>query len=153
MNLKGIEDEPIKLRAEDYICNDDDPEDDDEEFVPHDDFVDFVTKTLDELKLLFLEKHEQYSGHNDPLANFRIGAAMTMACLIGHHESMDYRAMFDEALAYERKHIAHVIRGGVDGVKVVESLKDIAVYSIIEMYMAKRFEEAKKREIKNNEYE
>lgn len=153
MKLKGIEDEPIKLRAEDYICNDNDPEGDDEEFVAPDDFVDFVTKTLDELKVLFLEKHEQYGGHDDPLANFRIGAAMTMACLIGHHESVDYRAMFDEALAYERKHIAHVIRGGVDGVKVTESLKDIAVYSIIEMYIAKRFEEAKKREIENNEYE
>ena len=66
---------------------------------------------------------------------------------------MDYRVMFDEALAYERKHIAHVIRSGVEGVKVTESLRDIAVYSIIEMYIAKRFEEAKKREIANNEYE
>lgn len=152
MKLKGIEDEPIKLRAEDYICNNNDPEDD-EEFVPHDDFVDFVIKTLDDLKVLFLEKHEQYGDNDDPLANFRIGAAMIMACLIGHHESVDYRAMFDEALAYERKHIAHVIRSGVDGIKVTESLKDIAVYSIIEMYIAKRFEEAKKREIENNEYE
>lgn len=152
MKLKGIEDEPIKLRAEDYICNDNDPEDD-EEFVAPDDFVDFVIKTLDDLKVLFLEKHEQYGSNDDPLANFRIGAAMIMACLIGHHESVDYRAMFDEALAYERKHIAHVIRSGVDGVKVTESLKDIAVYSIIEMYIAKRFEEAKKREIENNEYE
>lgn len=152
MKLKENKDERVELKAEDYICNNDN-EDDDEDFVPRNDYVDFVIKTLDELKVLFLEKNQQYSGENDSLANFRIGAAMTVPCLIGHHESMDYRVMFDEALAYERKHIAHVIRSGVEGVKVTESLKDIAVYSIIEMYIAKRFEEAKKREIANNEYE
>lgn len=152
MKLKENKDERVELKAEDYICNNDN-EDDDEDFVPRNDYVDFVIKTLDELKVLFLEKNQQYSGENDSLANFRIGAAMTAPCLIGHHESMDYRVMFDEALAYERKHIAHVIRSGVEGVKVTESLKDIAVYSIIEMYIAKRFEEAKKREIANNEYE
>lgn len=152
MKLKENKDERIELKAEDYLCNNDN-EDDDEDFVPCNDYVDFVIKTLDELKVLFLEKNQQYSGENDSLANFRTGAAMIAPCLIGHHESMDYRVMFDEALAYERKHIAHVIRSGVEGVKVTESLKDIAVYSIIEMYIAKRFEEAKKREIANNEYE
>lgn len=152
MKLKENKDERIELKAEDYFCNNDN-EDDDEEFVPRNDYVDFVIKTLDELKVLFLEKNQQYSGEDDSLANFKTGAAMIAPCLIGHHESMDYRVMFDEALAYERKHIAHVIRSGVEGVKVTESLKDIAVYSIIEMYIAKRFEEAKKREIANNEYE
>lgn len=152
MKLKENKDERIELKAEDYFCNNDN-EDDDEEFVPRNDYVDFVIKTLDELKVLFLEKNQQYSGEDDSLTNFRTGAAMIAPCLIGHHESMDYRVMFDEALAYERKHIAHVIRSGVEGVKVTESLKDIAVYSIIEMYIAKRFEEAKKREIANNEYE
>lgn len=148
MKLKENKDERIELKAEDYICNNHE-EDDDEDFVPRNDYVDFVIKTLDELKVLFLEKNQQYSEENDPLANFRTGAAMLAPCLMGRRESMDCRVMFDEALAYERKHIAHVIRSGVGGVKVTDSLRDIAVYSIIEMYIVKRFEEAKKREIVN----
>lgn len=115
-------------------------------FVAEDPFIDFVTKTLDELKVLFLEKHEQYGRWYDPLTNFRTGAAMVRPYDLGANDALAYTAMFNEALAYERKHIAHVINSGVQGVKVTESLKDIAVYSVIEMYIAKLFQEAYERD-------
>ncbi len=141
MKQKKTEDKVAKPSTEELACDDGDCMGD-EDFFVYDDFVSFVIKTLDELKILFLEKNGQYGKGNDPLANFRIGAALNMACLQKPCEALDYRAMFEEALAYERKHIVHVMGGGVNGVKVMESLKDIAVYSIIEMYMAKRFQEA-----------
>lgn len=53
----------------------------------------------------------------------------------------DYPAMYEEAKAYARKHIAHVYAHDIDGVKVDESLKDIALYSLIELYMVKAWEQ------------
>lgn len=52
--------------------------------------------------------------------------------------------MYEEAKAYARKHIAHVYAHDIDGVKVDESLKDIALYSLIELYMIKAWEQEKK---------
>ena len=43
MKLKENKDERVELKAEDYICNNDN-EDDDEDFVPRNDYVDFVIR-------------------------------------------------------------------------------------------------------------
>lgn len=103
------------------------------------DFVDFVCNQLDELKAQFLEKHEQYS-NSDPLANFRRGA-MLNGC------GDNYANMYEEAKAYERKHIAHVYAHSIAGVKVDESLKDIAIYSLIELYMLKEWEKGRTQNV------
>lgn len=99
------------------------------------DFVNFVTNMFDELKAQFIEKHKQY-GDQDPLANFKRGAAIK-------YGGTDMNALYKMAQDYELKHIAHVFGHDVGGVKVDESLRDIAIYSIIQLYfveMAKQGE-------------
>lgn len=90
-------------------------------------FVDFVCEQLDELKEQFWEKHKQYS-NSDPLANFRRGALL-------NGRSDDAEGMFEELKAYAAKHIAFVYTHDIHGDKIAESLKDIAVYSLIGLYM------------------
>lgn len=91
-------------------------------------FIGFVLEKFDDLAELFEKKNAQY-GEHDPLANFRTGAKM--------HGEADYDAMFEEAKAYCRKHIAQVYGTGqnIDTPKVEESLQDIAIYSVIMLYM------------------
>lgn len=91
-------------------------------------FIGFVLEKFDELAELFEKKNAQY-GEHDPLANFRTGAKL--------HGEADYDAMFEEAKAYCRKHIAQVYGAGqtIDTPKVEESLQDIAIYSVIMLYM------------------
>lgn len=91
-------------------------------------FIGFVLEKFDNLAELFEKKNAQY-GEHDPLANFRTGAKM--------HGEADYDAMFEEAKAYCRKHIAQVYGKGqtIDTPKVEESLQDIAIYSVIMLYM------------------
>lgn len=103
------------------------------------DFVAFVCKQLDELKEQFWEKHKQYS-NSDPLANFRRGAML-------NGRGNNYAAMYEEAKAYAAKHIAHVYAHDIDGVKVDESLKDIAIYSLIELYMLKEWEKGRTQNV------
>lgn len=43
--------------------------------------------------------------------------------------------MFEELKAYMAKHIAFVYTHDIHGDKIAESLKDIAVYSLIGLYM------------------
>lgn len=88
----------------------------------------FVYGQLDELKELFKKKHEQYSSGADELANFRRGALLN-----GHGD--DAEGMFEELKAYMAKHIAFVYTHDIHGDKITESLKDIAVYSLIGLYM------------------
>ena len=64
----------------------------------------------------------------------------------------DYPAMYEEAKAYARKHIAHVYAHDIDGVKVDESLKDIALYSLIELYMIKAWEQETAEYQNSDEY-
>lgn len=94
---------------------------------PAEEYINFVTKTFDELKEQFLAKNCQY-GDADPLQNFRRGAQI-------RYNNDDYNSMFKAALDYECKHIAHVYNNDAHGNKVDESLKDIAIYSIIELYL------------------
>lgn len=98
-------------------------------------FTEFVCNTFDELKTLFLTKNEQY-GDIDPLANFRTGALMEFG-------ESEYASMYEEAKAYARKHIAHVQNNNIEGSKIEESLRDIAVYAVIMLYMhQKHFEDS-----------
>ena len=47
----------------------------------------------------------------------------------------DAEGMFEELKAYMAKHIAFVYTHDIHGEKIAESLKDIAVYSLIGLYM------------------
>lgn len=89
----------------------------------------FVCQQLDELEALFKKKHEQYSSGADELANFRRGALL-------NGRADDAEGMFEELKAYAAKHIAFVYTHDIHGDKITESLKDIAVYSLIGLYMA-----------------
>ncbi len=89
----------------------------------------FMYSQLDELEELFKKKHEQYSSGADELANFRCGALL-------NGRSDDAEGMFEELKAYMAKHIAFVYTHDIHGDKIAESLKDIAVYSLIGLYMA-----------------
>ena len=89
----------------------------------------FMYGQFDELKELFKKKHEQYSSGADELANFRRGALL-------NGRSDDAEGMFEELKAYAAKHIAFVYTHDIHGDKIAESLKDIAVYSLIGLYMA-----------------
>lgn len=100
---------------------------------PTKEFVEFVGGMFDELKKQFIAKNNQY-GDKDPLGNFRKGAFL-------RYGNDSYENMFQAALDYEGKHLAHVYGHGTDGQKVDESLKDIAIYSIIELYMLKKAQE------------
>lgn len=88
----------------------------------------FVCEKLGELEELFKKKHEQYSSGADELANFRRGALL-------NGRSDDAEGMFEELKAYAAKHIAFVYTHDIHGDKITESLKDIAVYSLIGLYM------------------
>ena len=89
----------------------------------------FMYSQLDELEELFKKKHEQYSSGADELANFRRGALL-------NGRTDDAEGMFEELKAYAAKHIAFVYTHDIHGDKITESLKDIAVYSLIGLYMA-----------------
>lgn len=89
----------------------------------------FMYSQLDELEVLFKKKHEQYSFGADELANFRRGALL-------NGRTDDAEGMFEELKAYAAKHIAFVYTHDIHGDKITESLKDIAVYSLIGLYMA-----------------
>lgn len=102
-------------------------------------FVGFVCKTLNELKEQFIAKQQQYKTNTDPLANFRKGAALKEGnCCMP--------AMYECAKDYALKHVAHVYGHDINGEKVDESLKDIAIYSVIELYMVTKFQEAKRED-------
>lgn len=93
-------------------------------------FISFVCDTLDDAKKLFMRKNEQYATQGDALANFRTGALLRYRC-------DDIKYLYETAKDYEGKHIAQVYDNGIDGDKVDESLKDIIIYSAIELYMIK----------------
>lgn len=88
----------------------------------------FMYSQLGELGELFQKKHEQYSFGADELANFRRGALL-------NGRGDDAEGMFEELKAYMAKHIAFVYTHDIHSDKIAESLKDIAVYSLIGLYM------------------
>lgn len=119
-------------------------------------YVAFVSKTFDELKELFIAKNSQY-GSGEPLENLKLGAILEEAAFNNEpfscscseaspHEWLWWERMWKEASNYERKHIIHVAMHGIKGDKVDESLKDIAVYSVIKLYIYKKLCEALDKE-------
>lgn len=118
-------------------------------------YVAFVSDTFDELKELFIEKSCQY-GSGEPLENLKLGAILEEAgynngepfpfpqpCSEANpFEWLWWERIWKEASNYERKHIVHVAMHGATGDKVDESLKDIAVYSVIKLYIYKKLHEA-----------
>lgn len=104
-------------------------------------FVGFVCKTLNELKEQFIKKQQQYKTNADPLSNFRKGAALKFG-----DDSMI--AMYECAKGYALKHVAHVYGHDIDGDKVDESLKDIAIYSVIELYMLEKQKQIEAKRLK-----
>lgn len=116
---------------------------DTEDMLPREEFIQFVCGTFDELKELFLKKNTQYGGGSsyEPLQNFELGAAMHKGASLNHGDR--YKRMYEEAKAYERKHVAHVMGNDINAAKVEESLKDIAVYSVIELFMIHKHKQMK----------
>ena len=126
-------------------------------------YVAFVSKTFDELKELFIAKNSQY-GSGEPLENLKLGAILEEAvynnepfsCSCSEavpHEWLWWKRMWKEISNYERKHIVHVAMHGIEGDKVDESLKDIAVYSVIKLYIYKKLCEALDKEKEQMEVE
>lgn len=103
-------------------------------------FAEFVDDKLDELRRLFEEKNEQYKGMGNPLANFEAGAALAYGGF-GVFGNEGYFLMYEEAKAYQRKHIAFITTHDINAPKAEESLKDIAMYCLIQMYMIKKQKE------------
>lgn len=115
-------------------------------------YVRFVSKTFDELKELFIAKNSQY-GSGEPLENLKLGAILRGAGAFPKSYSeatpcewLWWARMWEEISGYERKHIVHVAMHGATGDKVDESLKDIAVYSVIKLYIYKKLCEALDKE-------
>lgn len=99
----------------------------------------YVRLRLSEIVEMMGQKNAQYGnagdGSHDNLANFRAGANLKYGCA-------DYRTMFEENKNYCRKHIAHVYgpKQDIDTDKLKESLGDIVVYSLIQMYMIDQYQ-------------
>lgn len=93
----------------------------------NEEYTKFVTETFDELKNLFLKKSQQY-GDIDPLGNFKLGAALSFG-------DSSPEAMYETLKGYLNKHVVHVYGHDCKGSKVDESWKDIAVYSVIALFL------------------
>jgi len=96
-------------------------------------FLNRFKMIVDDTWELFQQKNKQY-GTDDPFANFRAGAALSM-------QNVNYPGMYKTLQEYMLKHIAHVYNNDIDGMKVRESLGDIVVYSIIGMVMVDAWKE------------
>ena len=113
-------------------------------YMDNNDFVDFIYNKFEELKVLFINKHKQYGTYN-PLANFYTAAMMNNADTGGvapENKIALIAKMYEEAKNFQRKHIAHIQNNRIYGAKVAESLQDIAVYSVIMLYMETKYKEA-----------
>lgn len=126
---------------------------DTKDMLPREEFIQFVCNTFDELKELFLKKNTQYGGGSsyDPLQIFELGAAMHKGSCLSLDNGDRYRHMYEEAKGYERKHVAHVMGNDISAAKVDESLKDIAVYSVIELYMIHKHKQLNNKEEQSHE--
>ena len=92
------------------------------------DFTEFVVKKFSELSEKFAKKNGQYAVSADPLANFSTGARLK-------YGKAGMPEMYETLKDYARKHISYVATHGIDGKTLQDSLEDIAVYSVIALYM------------------
>ena len=97
-------------------------------------FTEFVTQKFNELSEKFSKKNQQYAGSADPLANFSTGARLK-------YGKAGMPEMYETLKDYARKHIAYVETHGLDGNSLQDSLEDIAVYSVIALYMRACYED------------
>ena len=105
------------------------------------DLITFADDTFKELVSKFVEKNKQYAGKVEPLANFTNGAKL-------RYGDDAIWSQYETAKGYALKHIAHVYGEGsnIDTPKLNESLVDIAIYSVIMLYMVKLHEMEKQYE-------
>ena len=103
------------------------------------DFTEYVVQKFNELSKKFEKKNHQYSCTADPLANFSTGARLK-------YGKAGMPEMYETLKDYCRKHIAYVETHGIDGKTLQDSLEDIAVYSVIAMYMRHVYNEIKRPE-------
>lgn len=82
---------------------------------------------LDEIRLLFENKNEQYAT-DDALANFTMGGRL----LCGDEA---IKGKYEALKAYVSKHIAHIYNNDISGRKVDESVMDIVVYFLLASVM------------------
>ena len=90
-----------------------------------------VKKVLTKIDALFEQKNLQYREGVDEFANFTKGAAL-------RYGRVTMATRFEALKDMCEKHIAHVYNHPLAGVKVDESLMDIAVYMILALVMHKR---------------
>lgn len=106
------------------------------------DFREFVLDTFSELAEQFERKNRQY-GDIDAIGDFRTGA-------LTEYKNDSPNSMYKVAKHYALKHIAHVYGHDAFGDKVDESLKDIAIYSVIELYFHELAKQERAIEINGN---
>lgn len=92
------------------------------------DFNKLIESKIKMITKLFFEKNGSYKTNEDPIANFTRGAALRYG---DDTTPKKYEALKD----YLGKHIAHLYNNDIDGPKLSESWRDLAVYSIIAMAM------------------
>ena len=90
-----------------------------------------VKNVLAKIDALFKQKNLQYRDGVDDFANFTKGAAL-------RYGRVNMLTRFEALKDMCEKHIAHVYNHPLAGVKVDESLMDIAVYMILALVMHKR---------------
>ena len=90
-----------------------------------------VKKVLQKIDELFERKNIQYREGTDDLANFTKGALL-------RYNIATMQTRYEALKDYCEKHIAHVYNQPLGGIKVDESLMDIAVYMILALVMHKR---------------
>lgn len=90
-----------------------------------------VKEVLQKIDELFERKNIQYRDGTDDLANFTKGALL-------RYNIATMQTRYEALKDYCEKHIAHAYNQPLGGIKVDESLMDIAVYMILALVMHKR---------------
>lgn len=96
--------------------------------VSTEEFNRLINSKINMIAKLFLEKNNAYKTNDDPMANFTTGGML-------RHGRGDFPGKYEALKDYLGKHIAHLYNNNIDGPKLTESWRDLAVYSIIAMVM------------------
>lgn len=96
--------------------------------VSTEEFNRLINSKINMIAKLFLEKNNAYKTNDDPMANFTTGGRL-------RHGRGDFPGKYEALKDYLGKHIAHLYNNNIDGPKLTESWRDLAVYSIIAMAM------------------
>lgn len=112
------------------------------------DFQSFVHDELKKLKKKFDLKHSEYSTNTDALSNFRKAALLKYGGgIVQPNPGLMYQTMYEIAKDFTRKHIVFIDSHGLsEEMKIADSLEDIAIYSIIMLYMWNKYHDERTRE-------